>query len=108
MNIDNVDEAISNYKKFINEGIIQRTVDSNNDTVLSEITNKPIKKSILRCCIESCNKKLSLSSNFTCKCDKTKSYCSAHRMPEDHSCTSIIEKIKLDKVAPDSMRGGRI
>jgi hypothetical protein len=105
MNIDNVDEAISNYKKFINEGIIQRTVDSNINT---ETTNKPIKKLILRCCIENCNKKLSLSSNFTCKCDKTKSYCSAHRMPEDHSCTSIIEKIKLDKVAPDSMRGGRI
>jgi predicted nucleic acid binding AN1-type Zn finger protein len=95
-----------------NEGVILKVVDSiSNTNIINPISSTDttsVKKIPMRCCIESCKKKLSLSTNFTCKCDKDKIYCSAHRMPEDHACNAPIEKIKLDKVAGDAMRGGRI
>jgi len=114
MDLDKMLSLIKDYNISMkdihkNEGVLLRTVDNitNDINPISSSTN-PIKKTVMRCCIDSCKKKLSLSTNFTCKCDNTKLYCSAHRMPEDHACTAPIEKIKLDKVAGDAMRGGRI
>jgi hypothetical protein len=88
-----------------NEGVILKVNDSLNTVNLnpSASTTEPVKKVPMKCCIESCKKKLSLSTNFTCKCDNTKLYCSAHRMPEDHPCTAPKEKIKLDKVVADKL-----
>ena len=113
----NFDKVLSLMKEFNNasqqvaknEGVLLRVVDNiqtNNNPTNS--STEPVKKVQMRCCIESCKKKLSLSNKFTCKCDKDKIYCSAHRMPEDHACTAPIEKIKLDKVTADPMRGGRV
>jgi len=115
MDLDKMLSLIKDYNSSMkdiskNEGVLLRTVDNITNKVndpISSSTN-PIKKTVMRCCIDSCKKKLSLSTNFTCKCDNTKLYCSAHRMPEDHACTAPIEKIKLIKVAADGMRGDRI
>jgi hypothetical protein len=113
-----LDKMLSLIKDFntsrkdvsINEGVLIKTVDNINNGINNPIASStnPIKKTVMRCCIDSCKKKLSLSTNFTCKCDNTKLYCSAHRMPEDHACTAPIEKIKWDKVAADGMRGDRV
>lgn len=33
-----------------------------------------------------CRKRVGLLS-FTCKCDPTLSFCTSHRLPEEHGCT---------------------
>jgi hypothetical protein len=115
MDLDKMLSLIKDYNSSMkdiskNEGVLLKTVDSINNEINNPIASStnPIKKTVMRCHVDSCRKKLSLSTNFTCKCDKTKLYCSAHRMPEDHACTAPKETIKLIKVAGDGMRGDRV
>ena len=114
---DTITKILKNYNTAVkevakNEGVLLNVANTINTDVnnpnASSTNSSSVKKTVMRCCIESCKKKLSLSTNFTCKCDKDKIYCSTHRMPEDHSCTAPVEKIKLVKVAGDAMRGGRV
>jgi hypothetical protein len=115
MDLDEMQSLFKNYNSAMkkiskNEGVLQNVVDK--DNISNNSSNDPsVKKIPMRCCIESCKKKLTLCNNFTCdKCDKTKTklYCTAHRMPEDHACTAPQEQIKLIKVAGDGMRGDRV
>jgi predicted nucleic acid binding AN1-type Zn finger protein len=107
MDFDKMLSLIKNYNTASsavskNEGVLLNVVDNVN--IPNNSSNEPsIKKTVMRWCVDSCKKKLSLSNNFTCKCDKTKLYCSAHRMPEDHACTAPKEQIKLDKVVADKL-----
>ena len=107
MDFDKMLSLIKNYNTASsavskNEGVLLNVVDNVN--IPNNSSNEPsVKKTVMRCCVDSCKKKLSLSNNFTCKCDKTKLYCSAHRMPEDHACTAPKEQIKLDKVVADKL-----
>lgn len=55
------------------------------------------------CCIIDCNKKITpfeiLSGVSKCKCGK--SFCSFHKMPEDHNCTfdfKTYDRERLEKV----------
>ena len=116
MDMDKMLSLMKDYNSALkqvakNEGVILRMIDSLDNNITNpnaSADSTSVKKVPMRCCIETCKKKLSLSNKFTCKCDKEKIYCSAHRMPEDHACTAPVEKIKLDKVAADPMRGGRV
>ena len=99
--IKNYNTASSTVSK--NEGVLLKVIDNVYTNVNNSSNDSSVKKTVMRCCIDSCKKKLSLSNNFTCKCDKTKLYCSAHRMPEDHACTAPKEQIKLDKVVADKL-----
>ena len=40
--------------------------------------------SVLRCQVESCKKKLTLTNNFECECRNF--YCIKHKFSEDHDC----------------------
>ena len=44
----------------------------------------------------SCSKKIGISTTFTCKCQGK--YCAVHRMPENHSCSSL-KQIRADELA---------
>ena len=37
----------------------------------------------------------------TCKCDK--SFCLAHRLPEQHSCTYKVELFQIDKLVKEKI-----
>ena len=58
----------------------------------SPITSPIAVKNKNRCA--ECNKKLSLASAFTCRCDMT--YCSAHRLAEEHKCTFDFKSAERD------------
>ena len=47
------------------------------------LTKRSIRKTIKRCQLQSCRKKLTLSA-VPCRCGLT--FCSYHRLPECHSC----------------------
>lgn len=52
------------------------------------------KKKKVRCNI--CRKKLTLFTEFECKC--CKKFCNLHRLPIDHNCSINIKKIYIDKL----------
>jgi AN1-type zinc finger and ubiquitin domain-containing protein 1 len=43
-----------------------------------------------------CNKKVPLASQFPCKCGNM--YCTAHRFPEEHSCSNDYKKEAREKM----------
>jgi hypothetical protein len=109
MNLEKMLSLMKDYNSSLkavskNEGVILKVNDSLNTVNQSASTTEPVKKTPMRCCIESCKKKLSLSTNFTCKCDNTKLYCSAHRMPEDHPCTAPKGKVDLVEVRGEKLK----
>jgi len=111
MNLEKMLSLMKDYNSSLKavskcEGILLKVNDSLNTVNLnpSASTSELGKKVPMRCCIESCKKKLSLSTNFTCKCDNTKLYCSAHRMPEDHPCTAPKGKVDLIEVVADKLK----
>lgn len=64
--------------------------------------------SVLRCQVESCKKKLTLTNNFGCECGNF--YCIKHKFSSDHGCTfdyknkqrHILEKT-LPKIAGEKV-----
>jgi len=52
-----------------------------------------------------CKKKVPLATRFHCGCDKDKMFCTQHRYPEEHACTKEKEKVKLEKVVADKLKG---
>jgi hypothetical protein len=52
------------------------------------------KKKKVRCNV--CRKKLTLFTEFECKCSKK--FCNLHRLPIDHNCSINIKKIHKDNL----------
>lgn len=55
----------------------------------------------MNCCYV-CNKKVGILG-FSCQCEKM--FCASHRLPESHSCPSLIVKkpVELVKVVADKI-----
>lgn len=49
-----------------------------------------------------CSRKIVVGYEFKCGCGKT--LCIACRMPEEHTCTVQVKKVKLDKVVADKLK----
>ena len=50
-----------------------------------------------------CSKKISPGMDFKCECDPNKKLCIACRLPEVHSCTKKVVKIKLEKCVKEKL-----
>lgn len=56
-----------------------------------------------RCCCLGCKTKLSvLDKTITCRC--TKSFCSKHRLPEDHDCEYDYKKDKIVLISVQAIK----
>lgn len=57
----------------------------------------------MNCCYV-CKKKVGILG-FACQCEKT--FCASHRLPEDHSCPTLVVKkpVELVKVVADKVVG---
>jgi len=53
-----------------------------------------IDSSILRCQLDGCNKKLTLTNNFQCACSNY--YCMRHKFSLDHGCKYDYKKQQRD------------
>ena len=54
-----------------------------------------IKKECIRC--TKCNKKLKLTQQFECSCNKI--FCTEHRYKEEHNCSAFVLSIEREKLA---------
>lgn len=97
---------LSFFKNLLVE--FESTLVNNEEEINNKQSNDGSKKEenkvILNKC-SVCKKKVPLATRFHCGCDKDKMFCIQHRYPEEHACTKAVEKVKLDKVVADKLKG---
>jgi hypothetical protein len=97
---------LSFFKNLLVE--FESTIVNNEEEINNKQSNDGSKKEdnkVISNKCSVCKKKVPLATRFHCGCDKDKMFCIQHRYPEEHACTKAVEKIKLDKVVADKLKG---